>query len=156
MRHSFRTSLNRVFKKSTRWDEVSDTKAVKDEEQRDVIKATLSTRYNLTGNNTTPVVQKELPPEAASTIKVSNEPAAKKNPVTVKSTSSKKVVVAKPITNTQGSKTSYIGNDIARKAEVEIAKDTINKKINQKVEETTKEIEAVSNGKDPTESKSCR
>ena len=74
----FRTSLNRVFKKSTRWDEVSDTKAVKDEEQRDVIKATLSTRYNLTGNNTTPVVQKELPPEAASTIKVSNEPAAKK------------------------------------------------------------------------------
>lgn len=151
----FRTSLNRVFKKSTRWDEVSDTKAVKDEEQRDVIKATLSTRYNLTGNNTTPIVQKELPPEAASTIKVSNEPAAKKNPVTVKNTSSKKVVVAKPITNTQGSKTSYIGNDIARKAEVEIAKDTINKKINQKVEETTKEIEAVSNGKDPTESKAA-
>lgn len=154
---NFRTQLKKVFKRSTRWEDVTDEKEVSSEVTKASITATLNTRYNMTGRteNTRPVAT-DLPPAK----KVDKpEPVVKASQKImhpdVVSQEQKKVAVS-PVTKTSSAKNSYVATDVEKKEDIEQAKKVIATKIDQKIDQTTKEIKAVTDAaKTPEEAKAA-
>lgn len=155
--NKFRSELKRVFKRSTKWEDVTDEKEVNAEATKASITATLNTRYNLTGKQ-----EDDIPTEAKELPQTTKKPTPVKKPVTATQNKSKTVsqeqkkVAASSVTKTSSAKRAYVATDADKKEDIEQAKQIIAAKIDQKIDQTSREIKAATaNASSPEEAKAA-
>ena len=155
--NKFRAELKRVFKRSTKWEDVTDEKEVNAEAAKASITATLNTRYNLTGKQ-----EDDIPTEAKELPQTTKKPTPVKKPVTATQNKSKTVsqeqkkVSASSVTKTSSAKRAYVATDAEKKEDIEQAKQIIAAKIDQKIDQTSREIKAATaNASSPEEAKAA-
>lgn len=153
--NKFRAELKRVFKRSTKWEDVTDEKEVNAEATKASITATLNTRYNLTGKQ-----EDDIPTEAKELPQTTKKPTPVKKPVTATQNKPKTVsqeqkkVAASSVTKTSSAKRAYVATDAEKKEDIEQAKQIIAAKIDQKIDQTSREIKAATaNASSPEEAK---